>query len=99
MSPPQAATGWRSTARTPSRTLSRVWTTPTEVDLRMTPDQEQDFIERQVNLDISRRHFMQWAGKAGLAGAAVTALGGGFLAACSSKKKATSGAGVSTGGT
>src|SRR4051794_18937983 len=53
----------------------------------MTPEQEQDFIERQVDQSISRRHFVQWAGKAGVSGVAISALGGGFLAACSSKKK------------
>ena len=52
----------------------------------MTPEQEQDFIERQVDQTISRRHFVTWAGKAGLSGVAISALGGGFLAACSSKK-------------
>src|SRR2546423_12413802 len=53
----------------------------------MNPEQEQDFIERQVDQTISRRHFVQWAGKAGVSGVAISALGGGFLAACSSKKK------------
>ena len=53
----------------------------------MNPEQYQDFMERQVDQEISRRHFVQWAGKAGISGVAISALGGGFLAACSSKKK------------
>src|SRR5205085_3935706 len=65
----------------------------------MTPDQERDFIERQVELTISRRHFMQWGAKAGLSGVALGALGGGFLAACSSKKKNNNAAVNSAGST
>src|SRR5947209_9097454 len=50
----------------------------------MTPDQERDFIERQVNKDISRRKFIEWAGKAGIGSAAAMSLSGAVLAACSS---------------
>src|SRR4051794_29651529 len=50
----------------------------------MTPDQERDFIERQVNKDISRRHFMGWATKAGIGSAAAVSLSGAVLAACGS---------------
>src|SRR5690349_10125804 len=53
----------------------------------MNPDQERDFIERQVDVNISRRHFMRWAGTAGLSGVAATALSGSILAACSSSGK------------
>src|SRR4051794_38885620 len=74
-------------APSPSPTRSRVSTTSTEAEAPMNPDQERDFIERQVDLDISRRHFMRWAGKAGLSGVAATALSGSILAACSSSGK------------
>ncbi len=50
----------------------------------MTPDQERDFIERQVNKDISRRHFLSWAGKAGIGSAAAVALSGAVMQACGS---------------
>lgn len=50
----------------------------------MTPDQERDFIERQVNPDLSRRHFLEWCGKVGL-GAAATTLFVGSTAACSKR--------------
>jgi ABC-type branched-subunit amino acid transport system substrate-binding protein len=50
----------------------------------MTPDQERDFIERQVNKDISRRHFMTWAAKAGIGSAAAVALSGAVMQACGS---------------
>src|SRR3989440_3535614 len=50
----------------------------------MNPDQERDFIERQVNKDISRRKFIEWAGKAGIGSAAAMSLSGAVLAACSS---------------
>src|SRR5436309_4422286 len=50
----------------------------------MNPEQERDFIERQVNKDISRRRFLEWAGKAGVGSAAAMSLSGAVLAACSS---------------
>jgi ABC-type branched-subunit amino acid transport system substrate-binding protein len=50
----------------------------------MTPDQERDFIERQVNKDISRRHFMTWAAKAGIGSAAAVTLSGAVMQACGS---------------
>src|SRR4051812_13176718 len=53
----------------------------------MTPDQERDFIERQVDPDISRRHFMKWASAAGIGSVAAMGLSGSLLAACSSSKK------------
>ena len=50
----------------------------------MHPDQERDFVERQVNKDISRRTFIEWAGKAGIGSAAAMSLSGAVLAACGS---------------
>src|SRR5581483_4924744 len=50
----------------------------------MNPEQERDFIERQVNKDISRRKFIEWAGKAGIGSAAAVSLSGAVLAACGS---------------
>ena len=50
----------------------------------MNPEQERDFIERQVNKDISRRKFIEWAGKAGIGSAAAMSLSGAVLAACGS---------------
>ena len=41
----------------------------------MTPEQGRDFIERQVNKDISRRKFIEWAGKAGIGSAAAMKIG------------------------
>jgi branched-chain amino acid transport system substrate-binding protein len=63
----------------------------------MTPDQERDFIERQVDAEISRRHFMQWSTKAGISGIAALSLSGGVLAACSSGGKKSTSPKVSTG--
>src|SRR5436309_560255 len=64
----------------------------------MTPDQERDFIERQVNAEISRRHFMQWSTKAGISGIAALSLSGGVLAACSSGSKKNTNANAGTSG-
>src|SRR5438067_363333 len=50
----------------------------------MNPDQERDFIERQVNKNVSRRKFIEWAGKAGIGSAAAVSLSGAVLAACGS---------------
>jgi ABC-type branched-subunit amino acid transport system substrate-binding protein len=64
----------------------------------MTPDQERDFIERQVNKEISRRHFMGWATKAGIGATAAVSLSGAVLAACGgggSTKKIAGGGGSS----
>jgi len=61
----------------------------------MNPDQERDFIERQVNKDISRRKFMEWAGKAGIGSAAAMSLSGAVLAACGSGCSSKSIGGVS----
>src|SRR2546421_58789 len=46
----------------------------------MNPEQERDFIERQVNKDISRRRFIEWATKAGIGSAAAMSLSGAVLA-------------------
>jgi branched-chain amino acid transport system substrate-binding protein len=62
----------------------------------MTPDQERDFIERQVNKEISRRHFINWATKAGIGSAAAVTLSGAVLQACASgsgSKKISGGTG------
>ena len=62
----------------------------------MTPEQEREFIERQVDREISRRHFMSWAAKAGIGSAAAVSLSGAVLQACSSgggSRTATSGGG------
>src|SRR4051794_27552057 len=50
----------------------------------MNPEQGRDFIERQVNKDISRRTFIEWATKAGVGSAAAMSLSGAVLAACGS---------------
>ena len=63
----------------------------------MTPDQERDFIERQVNADISRRHFIQWAGKMGIGTAAAVTLSGSVLAACAKGSSSSSGSGANSG--
>src|SRR5207253_6001465 len=36
----------------------------------MTPEQEREFIERQIDREISRRHVISWATKAGIGSAA-----------------------------
>jgi branched-chain amino acid transport system substrate-binding protein len=62
----------------------------------MMPDQERDFIERQVNKEISRRHFIAWATKAGIGASAAIALSGAVLEACGSGggKKISGGGGA-----
>lgn len=57
----------------------------------MTPDQEREFFERQVDRDISRRHFLAWASRSGLGLGAMGALSSSVLAACAKGKSPAGG--------
>jgi branched-chain amino acid transport system substrate-binding protein len=56
----------------------------------MTPEDERD---QEETAAVTRRHFMQWAGKVGLGTAAATAMSGSVLAACAKGKSSSGGSG------
>lgn len=69
----------------------------------MTPEQEaletqQARIDDLVRAEVSRRRFLEWAGKAGMGGIAASTIGGSFLAACAKGSSSSSGQNSTGGG-
>jgi branched-chain amino acid transport system substrate-binding protein len=64
-----------------------------------TKDPQQEFIDERVQAAVTRRHFLNMAGKVGLGSAALGTLSGGFLAGCATGGKSTSSGGGGGGDT